>query len=108
MRWFTNWKKKYQDLVDRQIATLDLIEDYLYEAKLTPSEIKKLCKIYLTLNIENVRLIIQLHKDSLNRDLNSDTPNYIKRYKNTQLCKKRNVYVPILEKELKKLEKGKK
>lgn len=108
MRWFTNWKKKYQNLVDRQIATLDLIEDYLYEAKLQPSEIKKLCKIYLTLSIEDAKLMIQLHKNSLDKDLNSDIPNYIKRYKCTQLCKRRNVYVPILEKELKKLEKGNK
>ena len=108
MRWFTNWKKKYQDLVDRQIATLDLIEDYLYEARLQPSEIKKLCKIYLTLSIEDAKLMIQLHKNSLDKDLNSDTPNYIKRYKGTSLCKRRNVYVPIIEKELKKLEKGKK
>lgn len=106
--FFVNWKKKYNDLVDRQIKTLDLIEDYLYEAKLTPSEIKKLCMIYLTLSIEDAKLMIQLHKNSLDKDLNSDAPNYIKRYKNTQICKRRNVYVPILEKELKKLEKGNK
>lgn len=105
MRWFTNWKKKYQDLVDRQIATLDLIEDYLYEARLQSTEIKKLCKIYLTLSIEDAKLMIQLHKNSLDKDLNSDTPNYIKRYKSTQICKRRNVYVPIIEKELKKLNK---
>ena len=105
MRWFTNWKKKYQDLVDRQIATLDLIEDYLYEVRLQPTEIKKLCKIYLTLSVEDAKLMIQLHKNSLDKDLNSDTPNYIKRYKGTQICKRRNVYVPIIEKELKKLNK---
>ena len=105
MKWFTNWKKKYQDLVDRQIATLDLIEDYLYEARLQPCEIKKLCMIYLTLSIEDAKLMIQLHKNSLDKDLNSDVPNYVKRYKDTQICKRRNVYVPIIEKELKKLNK---
>lgn len=99
--WFINWKKKYEELIRERIKVLDYIEDLLQNESLRICEIKNLIRIYLRLSKEDAQLIIYTHEQALKDEL-------LKEYKNSNLCKRRNLYVPIFKKELKKLEnKGK-
>ena len=99
--WFINWKKKYEELIRKRIEVLDYIEDLLQNESLGICEIKNLIRIYLRLSKKDAQFIIYTHEQALKDEL-------LKEYKNSNLCKRRNLYVPIFKKELKKLEnKGK-
>jgi len=92
------YHKKYIQLLDNVIKVLDKIENYLQDSTLTNHELKLLVKIYVTLSKKDAETLVKIHKKALLE---------IKGYNKLVLAHRRNVYIPMIEKELKNLNKSK-